>query len=59
MLHLLKRTIELEKLIDELQNCTATLDKESSAFNNAETLIKIYSIEKAKIEEVINCKKHE
>lgn len=53
MLHLLNRTIELEAMIKELQECANYMDNESSVFHNTAALIKDYTIEKIRLEEVM------
>ena len=46
MLHLLARSLELEALIKELQECAKLMDNETSVFHNTTSLIQSYTIEK-------------
>jgi len=53
MLHLLARSLELEALIKELQECAKLMDNETSVFHNTTSLIQSYTIEKIRIDEAL------
>lgn len=53
MLHLLARSLELEALIKELQECAKLMDNETSVFHNTTSLIQSYTIEKKRIDEAL------
>lgn len=54
MQELLNKSIELEKLIIELKECTKVIDKKSSDFNNTMNLIQQYTLEKLRINNALN-----
>lgn len=53
MLHLLSRSLELEALIKELQECAKLMDNETSTFHNTAALISAYNLEKIRIDEAM------
>lgn len=53
MLQLLKKSIELEKLITELKESAKKMDNESHAFNNTTNLIQQYTLEKIRIDDAL------
>lgn len=53
MLQLLNKSIELEKLINELKECAKKMNNESHEFNNTSNLIHQYTLEKIKIDDAL------